>query len=271
MAYTCMTYEVKDRVATITKTNEQHGYCMSQELLVEEIRALHEAAEDDEVKVIVITSASGIHQGAYAVSKHVMAGATPMQVREVIAKGHELDRLIETIEKPVIGVVKKEAVGGGFETLQPCDFIICAEDAKFQQPEVESGTIAGWGGIQRLSRMIGWRNAQRMLLAGEPVYGKEAVEIGIATKAVPLEEVDAAVKELCSRLKQFPSQSLAYTKTDMHKAWEMDLRSAIDFEIQALSVLMAEGLHRDSIPMIMRGEEPVFPEYHKLIRGKEWK
>ncbi|MBR2562311.1 MAG: enoyl-CoA hydratase/isomerase family protein, partial [Eubacterium sp.] len=246
--YTCMTFEKKDRVAVITKTNEHQGFCMSQELLVEEIRALRDAAEDDDVRVIVITSISGIHQGAYAVSKYVMENATPMQVREVIAKGHELGRLIETIEKPIIGVVKKEAVGGGFETLQPCDFIICSEDAKFQQPEAESGTIAGWGGILRLTRMIGWRNAQRMLLACEPVYGKEAAEIGIATRAVSAQEVDATVDELCNRLKRYPAQSLAYTKTDMHKAWEMDLRSAMDWEIQALSVLMAEGLHRDSIP-----------------------
>lgn len=269
MDYKSITYEKTDGIATITKVNKDMGYGMTRGVLVEMLRALADAEEDDAVRVIVITSAEGIHQGAIAVSE-VIADSTPMQVREVVQIGHELGRRIETIEKPVIGVVKKEATGGGFETLQPCDFIIAAENATFCQPEVGFGTTAGWGGIQRISRMVPWRQAQRILMAGDVISGKESVELGITTQAVPLEEVDDVVEKLCNKLKSFPAQSLAYTKTDMHKAWEMNLTEALAFEVEALSVLLAEGLHRDSLPDLMEGKTPTFPLYKRKRSGKDW-
>ena len=268
MSYTYIRYEVANRIATITKQNPQQGYTMSKELVSEMFRALREARADDNVGVIVITS-DGVHQGAFAVSEALLSGATTLQTREAIQVGHDLCRLIETIEKPVVGVVKTEANGGGFETLQPCDFLICADTAVFAQPEVGLGILAGWGGVQRLSRMMGWREAQKFLLLGEPIDGKKAAELGIASQSVPLEEVDTAVASLCEKLLRLPIQAFSCVKRDMHRAYTMTLPQALECEVDSLSALMTEGLFPIALGALNQGQVPEYPPYHRMY-GPEY-
>lgn len=269
MEYTAIRYELGDGIATITKQNAEEHYMMSRAVTVEMLRALKDARNDDSVRVVVITS-EGVHHGAAVVSEALMGGATIMQTREVLQLGHELCELIETIEKPVIGVVKTEAVGGGFETLQPCDFLICADSASFCQPEVSYGIIAGWGGVQRLSRMMGWRQAQKFLLLGEPVSGKEAERLGIVTQSVPLEEVDKVVQELCSKLLKLPLQALAATKIDLKRAHDMTQSDALACEVELMCGLLAEGLFATALQAAMQGQAHEFPPYHRLRSEEGW-
>lgn len=269
MEYTAIRYESSGGIATITKQNADEYFMMSRAVTVEMIDALKGARNDDAVHVVVITS-EGVHHGAAVVSEALMGGATIMQTREILQLGHELCALIEAIEKPVIGVVKTEAVGGGFETLQPCDFLICADSASFSQPEVSYGIIAGWGGVQRLSRMMGWRQAQKFLLLGEPVSGEEAERLGIVTQSVPLEQVDKVVQELCAKLLKLPLQALAATKTDLRRAHDMTQSDALECEIDLMSGLLAEGLFASSLQAAMQGQAPEYPPYHRLRSEEGW-
>ena len=268
MEYTNLRYEQNGRVVRLIKQNAEQGYCMTAELTREMFDALKKARADDSVGVIVIDS-DGVHQGAFAVSEAMFTGVSYLQLRETVALGHELCRLIERIEKPVIGVVRKEANGGGFETLDPCDFVICADTAVLTQPEVNLGGIAGWGGVQRLGRMIGWRKAQELLLLGEPVDGKTAEALGIVTKSVPEDKVDEAVDQLCQRLLNVPIQSFSVNKRDLLHVHTMTMYDALEAEIDYTSGLITEGLFSKAVEALMQNKAPEYPPYHRYLSGKD--
>lgn len=265
-------YEKKDGVATITKNNPESMYGMSRGVLVEMRKVLEDAKNDADIRVVVITAGGeGMHFGGMALSETRSDGVfTPMEFRELMQIGHELYRNIETLEKPVIGVAKAGAMGGGLENLHACDFVIAGDTAKFSQPEIKFGLICGWGGSQRLPRLVGWRKARELLLTGDEITGKEAAEIGLVTKAVPMEKVDEEVEALCVKLKKNPPGALAFTKLAMNKVWETDFRSGLDYEIEAEGIVASCQEHPKALKAVMEGEEPVFDKIERITSGPEW-
>lgn len=265
-------YEKSDGVATITKNNAP-TYGMTLGVIIEMKKALIDAKTDDDVRVVVITAGGeGVHMGALVFGEvREDWNFTPLEFREIIQVGHDLCRMIETLEKPVIGVAKGGAVGGGFENLHACDFVIAADAAKFSQPEATLGMIAGWGGTQRLPRLVGWRKAKEILMAGIELTGKEAEEIGLITRAVPLEAVDEAVGALCERLKKCAPVALGYTKMAMNKVWETDYRSGLDYEIEAEGMAISSGEFNASVfQAFQEGRQPVFKKRKRVTSGPEW-
>jgi enoyl-CoA hydratase/carnithine racemase len=266
-------YEKADGVATITKNNPPQ-YGMTLAVLVEMQQALVDANNDADISVIIITAGGdGFHMGAVVFGEAREDWKfTPIEFKEIIQFGHDLCRLIETIEKPVIGVAKGGAVGGGFENLHACDFVIGSETAQFSQPEVTLGMICGWGGTQRLPRMVGWRKAKEILMEGIVLSGKEAEEIGLITRAVPVAEVDAAVTQLCNRLKTCGPVALGYTKLAMNKVWETDYRSGLDYEVEASGMVNSAGeFTAEVFDDFLEGRQPVFKKRHRITAGPEWR
>ena len=180
MTFEAIRYEKVDGVATITKNNPPQ-YGMTLAVVTEMRAALIDARNDADVSVVVITAGGeGFHMGAVVFGEARSDWRfSPMEFREVIQVGHDLFRLIETLEKPVVGVAKAGAVGGGFENLHACDFVIAAETARFSQPEVTLGMICGWGGTQRVPRMVGWRKAKEILMEGIELTGEVKLKPGV--------------------------------------------------------------------------------------------
>jgi enoyl-CoA hydratase/carnithine racemase len=273
MDFQSIRYDKADGVATITKANPPL-YGMNLGVLVEMREALLDARNDVDVSVIVITAGGdGFHMGAVAFGDVREDWVfSPLEFREIIQIGHELFRLIETLEKPVIGVAKGGAVGGGFENLHACDFVIAADSARFSQPEASLGLIPGWGGTQRVTRKIGWMKAKEILLAGIELSGTEAADIGLITRAVALDEVDDAVGELCERLKKMAPVALMYTKLAMNKVWETDHRSGLDYEVEAEGMVISSGeFHAGVFADFLAGRQPTFAKRHRITGGPEWR
>lgn len=269
MTYKALDYEIRDGVAYLVKCNASDGYCMDKDVTVEMRRALLDVRERDDVRAVVIDSKGGIHQGAYIVCQ-LMDETDPLQTRELIQLGHEIGELIWNMDKPVIGVIRTEGCGGGIEHLHACDFVVAAEDAVISAPEVETGTMCAWGGSQRIPRIVGWRKAQRILMLGEKMSGREAADAGLITEAVAAGQVDAAVERLVARIKALPAQSVAISKHAMHKAWEMDVNAGLKYEVELSSLLLAEGLFKSIIKDVMAGNEPAFKPYRHLVAGEDW-
>lgn len=268
-----ITYEKSDGVATITKSNPPQ-YGMTLGVLIEMEEALIDANNDEDVSVVVITAGGeGFHMGAVVFGEARNDWKfTPIEFKEITQAGHELCRMIETMEKPVIGVAKGGAVGGGFENLHACDFVIASEVARFSQPEVTLGMICGWGGTQRLPRMVGWRKAKEILMEGIELTGKEAEEIGLITRAVPIDEVDDVVKALCDRLKICAPVALGYTKLAMNKVWETDYRSGLDYEVEAAAMTNSAGeFTAEVFEDFLEGRQPVFDKRRRITSGPEWR
>ena len=260
-------YEKSNGVAKIIKDNPPQ-YGMTLEVLLEMKKTLKDAANDEDISVIVISAGGeGFHLGAvvFGEVKNKDWNLTPVEFREISQFARDIFLYIENLEKPVIGVAKAGAVGGGFENLHACDFVIGAEDAKFSHPEVTLGLCTGWGGSQRLTRMVGWRKAKELLLTGIEIDGKEAERIGAITKAVPLKEVDEAVDELCERLKICAPVAWGYEKLSMNKVWETDYKTGLDYEIEAWGMVNSEGeFNADVFEDFLNGRHPKFKKRKKI-------
>ncbi len=260
------------RIARIIKNNPPQ-YGMTKEVLVEMKWALEDAAADDEVSVIVIDADGDGYQLGATVFGEVGNqdwNLSPMEFRDISKLAHELFRCIEVLEKPVIGVAKTGAVGGGLENLHACDFVVASHDAKFSQPEVNLGLIAGWGGTQRLTRMVGWRKAKELLLTGIEIDGMEAERIGMITKSVPKDQVDTEVENLCDRLKSCAPFAWGYTKLAMNKVWETDHKTGLDFEVEALGMVASEKEFNEKVfDDFLHGKQPSFSKRRNITSG--WK
>lgn len=267
-----ISYAKANGVATVTKIDAQYNQGMTRGVLIGLRKALEDARDDESVRVVVITAAgNGYHDGA-RIFDELRQNLTysPLEFRDILQYGHTLLRMIETLEKPVIGVAKGGARGGGLEMLHACDFVIAADDAQFSQPEVTVGLMCGWGATQRLPRLVGWRRAKELLLCGGEIGGTEAAELGMVTRAVPLERVDAEVAALIERLLKASPLAQGFTKLAMNKVWETGLSAGLDYEVEAEATLVSNQEFPRYMAAFHSGRAPGFTVHKRITSGPEW-
>ena len=144
-------------------------------------------AEDDNVRCIVLTGAGG---KAFVAGADIaaMANMNALEGRAFARQGQKLLFMIEKLDKPVIAAVDGFALGGGCEIAMACDFIYASDKSKFGQPEINLGITPGFGGTQRLSRLVGRGWAKELCLTGAIISAQEAAAIGLVTRIFPAEE-----------------------------------------------------------------------------------
>ena len=188
MTYQTLLYSTKGRVGTITINRPDKLNALNAQAKAELKQLLLEIKSSDSIDVIVITGAG---------EKSFVAGTDIGELRslngasgkEFSQKGQEVFDLIENLGKPVIAAINGYALGGGCELALACHIRIAAENAKFGQPEVNLGIIPGYGGTQRLARLIGRGAAMEMILTGNPIDAREALRLGLVNRVVPLPEL----------------------------------------------------------------------------------
>ncbi|MEM0120153.1 MAG: enoyl-CoA hydratase-related protein [Thermoprotei archaeon] len=177
--------EKRDRVGVITLNRPAVRNALNTQLMKELLAALESFAGDSEVGALVITGGS----------KFFSAGADIKEMSEktlVDAYLEDMGKLWDTVgnySKPLIAAVNGYAYGGGLELVLACDIVVCSEDAKFGQPEINIGVFPGAGGTQRLPRIVGKYRAMEMILTGRPLSAQEAYMLGLANRVVPAESV----------------------------------------------------------------------------------
>ncbi len=188
MAYSNILFSVHDRVATVTINRPEKLNALNAGTKSELKSVFTQIKSDASVDVVILTGAG---------EKSFVAGTDIGELtaldgesgKEFSAKGQEVFDLIENLGKPVIAAVNGYALGGGCEIALACHIRIAAENARFGQPEVNLGIIPGYGGTQRLARLVGRGRAMEMILTGNPVDAQEALRIGLVNKVVPLAEL----------------------------------------------------------------------------------
>jgi enoyl-CoA hydratase len=184
MAYQNLLVEVSDKIATVTINRPKSLNALNRATIQELSKALEEFARDAEVGVVLITGAG---------EKSFVAGADISEMREFASVqalefalfGQGVLGFIEQMPQPVIGVINGYALGGGCELAMACDILVAAENARFGQPEVSLGILPGYGGTQRLPRLIGRNLAKELVLTGEMIPAQRAYEIGLVNRVVP--------------------------------------------------------------------------------------
>ena len=188
MAYENIIFEVEGNIAIIKFNRPKALNAINPGVIADVGNALDVIEADPTIKVLVLTGEGDKAFVAGADISH-MAGFSPLQGRKFSAEGQELLFRLEDLSIPVIACVNGFALGGGTEIAMACDFIYASEKAKFGQPEINLGIIPGFGGTQRLSRLVGKSMAKELCMTGVIISAQEAKEIGLVNKVFPHEEL----------------------------------------------------------------------------------
>src|SRR5260221_797640 len=182
--YTNIKYESKNKIAYVTVNRPEKLNALNMAVM-EELRSAFTAIKGDkEIRVVILTGAG---EKAFVAGADIaeLSKHNPVSAKEYAHKGQSVLDLIENLGKPVIACINGFALGGGCELAMACTMRIASENAKLGQPEVKLGIMAGYGGTQRLPRLVGKGVAMQIILAGENITGAEAHRVGVGNEVGP--------------------------------------------------------------------------------------
>ncbi len=194
-----LTIERDGAVAVLTVTRPAVLNALNNRTIIELEGAVSRLTAADDVRVVILTGAG---DKAFIAGADIreLAALNPVTAEALAARGHALCHALERMGKPVIAAVNGYALGGGCELAMACTLRIAADTAKLGQPEVGLGLLPGYGGTQRLPRLVGAGRALEMTLTGDPIDAHEACRIGLVNRVVPRDELMARTLELAQRI-----------------------------------------------------------------------
>ena len=229
MSYENLIVEVADGIATISVNRPKALNALNEGVLSDLIAAFSAAATNPEVKGVLLTGAGdrAFVAGADIASMKTM---TPMEADTFCQLGHRCMRLIETFDKPVIAAVNGFALGGGCELALSCDFIYASKSAKFGLPEVNLGIFPGFGGTQRLMRLVGRGVAKEMVFTADILPAEDAKTIGLVNKICESDQLLSAAKETLKKIFAKGPVAVKLSKRVMNEGCELPLAAALALE-----------------------------------------
>lgn len=219
--------------------------------LVDHFRAL---SADDSIRCMVITG----NEKAFVAGADLKEMSDKGTVDMTLGKVRDLWRVIAGCPHPVIAAVNGFAFGGGCELAMHADIIIAGESAKFGQPEVRVGIMAGGGGTQRLPRAVGKFKAMKMLLTGEPVSGREAFEMGLASEVVDDVQVLDRAMELAATIAALPPLAIRQTKEAVLTGADCSLDAGLTLERKSFDILFDTEDQKEGMRAFMEKRDPEF-------------
>ncbi|MDW7673579.1 MAG: enoyl-CoA hydratase-related protein [Bacillota bacterium] len=197
---------------------------------------LDKCIDDDEVKVIIFT---GTGEKLFSAGADITEFANMHAGGKPKIKGTDVFAKIEQYPKPIIAALQGSAFGGGFELALSCHLRVMANLAKLGLPEVKLGIIPGWGGTQRLPRLVGKTRALEMALTGEPITSETAFEYGVVNKVVQQDEVISEAKKLAAKLAAGAPVAMAQILKAVNEGMETNLAQGIEIEAAGSAVVFA--------------------------------
>src|SRR5687768_14174785 len=230
--------ENKDGVLVVTIDRPKSLNALNAQT-VDELRQAFEAARDDaSVKAVIVT---GGGEKAFVAGADIneLAQMTPVTGKEVAQNGQRVFRLIERFPKPVIAAINGFALGGGCELALACHIRIASEKAQLGLPEVSLGIIPGYGGTQRLSRLVGKGKALELICTGDRINAADAERIGLVNKVVPPEQLMAAAEEMARRMASRSPMAIRAAIEAVNRGSDMPLEDAQVLEATLFGLLCA--------------------------------
>ncbi|MDH7496865.1 MAG: short-chain-enoyl-CoA hydratase [Syntrophomonadaceae bacterium] len=238
MEFANVLLEKEGAVATLTVNRPKALNALNRDTLLD-IKAAIEACRDDaEVNVIIITGAG---DKAFVAGADItfMQEMNALEGREFGLLGQSVFSLIESIEKPVIAAINGFALGGGCELAMACDFRICSDASKFGQPEVGLGVTPGFGGTQRLPRLVGTGMAKQLLYSGDMIDAAEALRIGLVNAVLPVDELMPYVKKLAARIASRGQVAVRFCKVAVNEGMQTDIDRSMTLEADLFGLCFA--------------------------------
>ena len=257
MTYENIIYQTEDRIATITFNRPKALNALNAALLDEFSQALDEIAADENIRVLVLTGA-GDKSFVAGADINELATYTSLSAKNFSRNGHNIIAKLQELPIVVIAAVNGFALGGGTEIAIAADFIYASENAKFGQPEINLGLIPGFGGTQRLPRLIGMNMAKELVFTGKMISAAEAEKIGLVNKVIPhdqlIEEVIKTAKEIAFKGKT----SVRAAKQSINHGINTDLATGIHIEIDGFGLCYGSADAKEGTSAFLEKRKPNF-------------
>jgi len=237
MSYEFLTFEVAERIATITVNRPDKLNALNDATILELGRAIEEARGRDDVGAVILTGAGRAFIAGADISE--LSAQTPVTAKARAQRGQTIFRRFETSPKPTIAAVNGFALGGGCELAMCCHVRIASEHAKFGQPEVKLGIVPGYGGTQRLPRLVGQGRALQLLLTGEMIDAPEAFRIGLVNRVVPAGELLGAARAMLGQVLANGPLATALCIEAVDRGLGMSLEEGLALEATQFGLLSA--------------------------------
>lgn len=231
MEYKNLLFTVEEGVATITFNRPKALNAMNSETMGEFMNAIKTCYDDDNIKAVIVT---GSGDKAFVAGADIveMQDLEPCDALKFMERGHETYRALELMPKPTIAAVKGFALGGGTEIAMSCDIRFAADNARFGQPEILLGLTPGWGGTQRLPRLVGIGRALELIMGGGQIDAQRAYEIGLVNKVFPADQLMEETKKFAKRLAGMPGFAIKMIKHAVNFGQELPLDHANRLEME---------------------------------------
>ncbi|WP_299281410.1 enoyl-CoA hydratase [uncultured Tateyamaria sp.] len=255
MAYETIIVEIEDHIAKVTLNRPDALNALNDQLMSELADAMGAAQADSKVRCIVITGS----EKAFAAGADIamMKDKTYVEVFSEDLFGPETDAIVR-VRKPVIAAVSGYALGGGCELAMMCDFIIASDTAKFGQPEINLGVMAGIGGTQRLTRAVGKAKAMDMNLTGRFMDAEEAERAGLVSRVVPAKKLMEEAMGAAAKIAEKSMISTMAVKEAVNRSFEVPLREGLLFERRVFHSLFATEDQKEGMAAFLEKREAQF-------------
>lgn len=254
--YQTIKYEVKNSIGYVTINRPETLNALNKTVLEELFDVFNQIDADENVRVVILTGEGRSFVAGADIGQ--MSTLTVAEGRQFGAYGHKVMNFMEKMEKPIIAAVNGFALGGGCELAMACDFRIASSKAKFGQPEVGLGIIPGFGGTQRLPRLVGKGMAKYLIMTAEMIPAEEAYRIGLVEKVVPAESLMEEAEKLAKTIASKAPVAVATAKTAINNGFDMDMKSASKFEIETFTAAFGSEDKSEGMSAFLEKRAPEF-------------
>jgi enoyl-CoA hydratase len=256
MSYKNIIVEKKNKIGTITINRPQVLNALNIDTLEELIKAIQELENDQTIQVAIITGKEKAFIAGADIKQ--MREMNTLQAKEFGTLGHRLMHNIEQSRLPFIAAVNGYALGGGCEMMMACDIILASTNAKIGQPEINLGIHPGFGGTQRLPRLIGNIKAKELLLTGDTIDAQEAYRIGLINKVIEPQNLMEETEKLAQKILTKSGVQTSFIKELVNKGTNIDLPSANALEIASFCASFATEDQKEGMTAFLEKRKPIF-------------
>jgi enoyl-CoA hydratase len=257
MAYNNIIFRIKDNIATLTFNRPEILNALNDDALKEFSNALDEVHANEDIRVLILTGAGEKSFIAGADIKQFLTFNT-LKAKSFSEMGFSLMNKLQGLSIPVIAAVNGFALGGGCEVAMACDFIYASENAMFGLPEITLGIIPGFGGTQRLPRLVGESMAKELIFTGKMISAKEAKNMGLVNKVCSQEQLMDEVIKTAKTMASKGKVCLRAAKQAINNGMNVDLTTGCRMEIDAFALCFTSPDVKEGATAFLEKRTPDF-------------